>query len=120
MAILYEVLQGLPTVVAQAAAVEEVSFKEIDDDVTLTTDDPRIGHIDPSDDPLTVTLPEFPYKGYTFTGQNVTANTNSITLDGNGKNINGNPDITFSGAYAGRTVQYDEVLDAYIVIRSVG
>jgi len=118
MATPYEVKQFVAGDVWTFAGLEECSFKDVDGDITLSTQDPRIAHVDPSAANLTIILGT-PYKGYTFTAQNVTSSLNTITIHGGGKNINGNPDLTFSGAYAGRTVQYSDTLDAYVLIRSV-
>lgn len=122
MATLYEVLQGLPTVYAQGGAFEETAFNTITADVELTTADQRITLVDPAAGPITVTLPEVPYDGYSQDVRNVTALATAITIDGNGVNIDGNPTVAMAKAYGRIKVQYVPATGAaaaqYLILES--
>jgi len=106
MATIYEVLNGLPAEYVKGGAFEETAFNQITADADLTTDDQRITLVDPTAGPVTVTLPDVPYAGYSQDVRNVTALTTAITIDGNGVNIDGNPTVAFAKAYGRIKVQY--------------
>jgi hypothetical protein len=106
MATIYEVLNGLPAEYAKGGAFEETAFKQITADADLTTDDQRITLVDPTAGPVTVTLPEFAYDGYSQDVRNVTALTTAITINSNSVNIDGNPTVAFAKAYGRIKVQY--------------
>lgn len=91
---------------AQAGAMEEIAFKDVDSDVSVTLADPRQSLVDPSAGPVTVTLPEDPYPGYCQDVREVKGLATLITLNGNGFNIDGNPTIAFAAAYGRRKVQF--------------
>lgn len=126
MATLYEVLDGLPTVYAQAGAMEQTAFKDVAADVTLTDQDQRQVHVDDTAGPITVTAPDSSsvYPGYTLEVRKITALGNLITISGNGINIDGAPSIAFNAAYGVRQIQYIPASNSapaqYIVIKKVG
>lgn len=113
MATPQEVKVYLQADVLSVAGLEEVGFLDISSDVTLTTGGPsaaysnRVGLVDPSGGVVTITLPEAVYAGYRFRATNVSSSANQIVLNGNGKNINGNPTASFSKAYGTMIVEYN-------------
>lgn len=123
MATTEEVLISLPGRVVAVSGLEEVGTQSITADTTLTTGGPsaatsnRVGYVDPSGGAVVITLPDSVYAGYRFRATNVTSSANAITLNGNGKNINGNPTASFSRAYGSLVVEYTG--SAYVIIGEV-
>ncbi len=123
MATPYELKNYLQADTLAVAGLEEVGGQSISASVTLTTGGPsaansnRVGYVDPSGGVITITLPEAVYTGYRFRATNKTSSANTITLDGNGKNINGNPTASFSRAYGSMIVEYTG--SAYVIIGEV-
>lgn len=73
---------------------------------TLTYAD-DITYVDPTAGNITITLPASPIAGQDFSFWRTVAGANTITIDGNGKNING------AGTYTGMVAQYSKVRIIY-------
>ena len=67
----------------------------------------RLIQLDASGAPFTLTLPAEPYVGMTFYLSEIAGSVNLVTVDGNGKNINGGPSLLMNGAYRQRWVRYN-------------
>ena len=67
----------------------------------------RLIQLDASGAPFTLTLPAEPYVGTTFYLSEIAGSVNLVTVDGNGKNINGNPTMLMNGAYRQRHIRYN-------------
>jgi hypothetical protein len=67
---------------------------------------------------FSVFLPATPVHGQTFVIKKIDATVaNALTLDGNGKNIDGAATIAITAQWAGYTVQYDTTSTAWYIIK---
>lgn len=67
----------------------------------------RLIQLDASGGAFTLTLPPTPYTGMTFYLSEIAGSVNLVTVDGNGRNINGNPTMLMNGAYRQRWARYN-------------
>lgn len=125
MPTIHEFIQQAAAFVVPTNAVEQVGFVDIAADTTLTTDTNRIGSVDPTAGPFTITLPDVNnvYAGYEVELRNVTGLTTAITISGNGININGSASLVLNTARWVRRIQYIPASGVaaaqYIVIKAV-
>lgn len=88
--------------------LELIGANSITSSTTLTSDGPgRFLYLDATAGAFTLTLPADPYEGMCFYLSENAGLTTAITVDGNGKNINGSSTITMNAAYRQRVVRYN-------------
>lgn len=104
-----EARQYARVVTWQSPGFEIVGGQTVTSATTLTSDSGRLIQLDASGAPFTLTLPALPYVGMTFYLSEVAGSVNLVTVDGNGKNINGGPSLSMNGAYRQRWVRYNGV-----------
>ena len=70
---------------------------------------------------FTITLPASPYDGMTFHFSEVKGSSNALTVDGNGKNINGASTLSMAVAYQQRQIRYSSAMGVgqWIVIGGI-
>lgn len=70
---------------------------------------------------FTITLPASPYDGMTFHFSEVKGSSNALTVDGNGKNINGASTLSMAVAYQQRKIRYSSAtgVGQWIVIGGI-
>lgn len=93
----------------QSPGFEIVGGLTITSASTLGYGSGRLIQLDASGAPFTLTFPPLPYVGMTFLLSEIAGSVNLVTVDGNGKNINGNPTMLMNGAYRQRWVRYNGV-----------
>lgn len=102
----------------QFAGVEHIGAKATSANVTLTDGDGRFIYLDATAGAYTVTLPAAPYEGQTYyVSENANLAT-AVTIDGNGKNINGAASLTMNAAFRQRVLRYNGT--QWIVIGGIG
>ena len=96
---------------------EGTSSSIVTSNTTLSSSN-DIVYVDNSGSTVTITLPVSPIgnKGYTIKDIGGNANVNAITIDGNGKLIDGNSSIIIESDYAGFNLDYNATKDAWYVI----
>jgi|JI9StandDraft_1071089.scaffolds.fasta_scaffold04260_4 hypothetical protein len=104
-----EARQYARVVTWQSPGFEIVGGQTCTSATTLTSDSGRLIQLDASGAPFTLTFPPLPYVGMTFLLSEIAGSVNFVTVDGNGKNINGNPTMLMNGAYRQRHVRYNGV-----------
>ena len=102
-----EARQYARVVTWQSPGFEIVGGQTITSTTTLTSDSGRLIQLDASGAPFTLTFPPLPYVGMTFCLSEIAGSVNLVTVDGNGRNINGNPTMLMNGAYRQRWVRYN-------------
>lgn len=75
--------------------------------VTLASNSVRFNRLDSSGGAFTITLPAVPYPGMTFMFSEDANSGNAVTIDGNGKNINGAATLSMATGYKQRTIRYN-------------
>lgn len=69
---------------------------------------------------FTITLPASPYDGMTFHFSEVKGiSSNGVTVDGNGKNINGASTLSMAVAFRQRKIRYSSGVGQWIVIGGI-
>lgn len=98
----------------------ETSNKIVTGSTTLTNSDHTV-FVDSSGSTLTVTLVAAPKDGLVYTIKDATGNasTNPITIDGNGKTIDGQTSITINIDYYGFELTYSATLDAWLITNTI-
>lgn len=89
------------------AGFEYLADKTLTADTTLTDNDPRLCLLDASGGIFTAFLPASPYRGQTRGFSENVGDATAVTIDGNGKNIDGNPTYTMNVAYRTRWFRYN-------------
>ena len=85
---------------------EQPTHKDCTADVTLTQHSPGMLHLDATAGVFTVYLPAEVYEGLRFDFSEVAGLATAVTIDGNGKNINGVASLVMNAPYRQRTVRY--------------
>lgn len=75
--------------------------------VTLASNSVRFNRLDASGGAFTITLPAVPYDSMTFTFSEDANSGNAVTIDGNGKTINGAATLSMATGYKQRTIRYN-------------
>ena len=72
--------------------------------------------------PITLTAPSSPVDGQVFKIKDAsgTAETNNITINGNGKNIDGSSTVMINTNRGGIEMVYDQILDFWLVMNFIG
>ncbi len=104
-----EARQYARVVTWQSPGFEIVGGQTVTSATTLTSDSGRLIQLDASGAPFTLTFPPLPYVGMTFILSEIAGSVNLVTVDGNGKSINGGPSLLMNGAYRQRWVRYNGV-----------
>ena len=102
-----EARQYARVVTWQSPGFEIVGGQTVTSATSLTSDSGRLIQLDASGGAFTLTLPALPYVGMTFILSEIAGSVNLVTVDGNGRNINGNPTMLMNGAYRQRWVRYN-------------
>ena len=74
---------------------------------TLTVSSAECVPFDASGGAFTIYLPATPYKNLQFHFSENAGSATALTVDGNGKNINGAATLTMNGAYRQRVLRYN-------------
>jgi len=82
--------------------------------------DPRRQRLDATAGAFTLTMPANSSDGDLWLLEEVAGLATAITIDGNGKNINGAATLTFNQPYRVRWLQWDATLDGWIIVASNG
>lgn len=82
--------------------------------------DPRRQRLDATLGIFTLTMPATPADGEVWMFYEVAGLATAITIDGNGRNINGAGTFTFNVAYRARAFIYDSTADAWFIFWSNG
>lgn len=90
-----------------AAGYEVLDSKDLTASATLTTDDSREVLADSTAGVMTVTLPVAPYEGLEIRITLSSASVNAVTVDGNGKNVNGAASYVMNTPRMSRTFRYN-------------
>lgn len=102
-----EARQYARVVTWQSPGFEIVGGQTVTSATSLTSDSGRLIQLDASGGAFTLTLPALPYVGMTFILSEIAGSVNLVTVDGNGKSINGGPSLSMNGAYRQRWVRYN-------------
>lgn len=114
----YEIREFGRGLVWPAVGFEVIGAITLTAAVTLSFESPRLLELDATAGIFTVTLPAAPYEGLTFQLSERAGLTTAVTIDGNGKNINGASTLTLSAAYRQRTLRYNGA--QWIVVAGIG
>lgn len=87
---------------------------------TLTENDQRLVRVNATGGAFTVTLPEHPAPGDTFTFKECAGSANAVTLDGNGTLIEGSASLLLNVPWRARTLRYSEPSDQWEIIGGIG
>ena len=98
--------------------VELVGDDTVTSAATLTATSPRLLRLDATGGAFQITLPAAPYEAMTFLFSEDVGSTNAVTLDGNGKTINGSATLVMNAAYRQRMLRYNGT--QWIVIGGIG
>lgn len=94
--------------VFKPSGIEYVGAQTITSATTLTNTSPRFNELDSSGGvSFVVFLPAAPYESQTFSFSESAGSATTVTIDGNGKNINGSASLAMSTAYKQRTLRYN-------------
>lgn len=89
------------------AGFEHLTSKTVTAETTLTANDSRLVTFDASGGIFPTHLPATPYEGMMFIFSENVGSATAMTVDGNGKNIDGNPDATLNVPYRSRWYRYN-------------
>lgn len=87
---------------------------------TLSDNSQRLVRLNASGGAFTVSLPARPAPGDTFTLKECAGSANAVTLDGNGKLIEGSATLLLNVPYRCRVLRYSEPGDQWEVIGGIG
>lgn len=91
-----------------AAGYEVIAQESLTSDTTFNyNDDSRTVLLDASGGVFTVTLPLNPYTGFEVRLVEIANSGNAVTVDGNGKDINGAATLTMNTPRMSRTLRYN-------------
>jgi hypothetical protein len=87
--------------------------------VTLTNSHSELVQFDASGGAFTIFLPASPYDGQTYHLSEIAGNATALTVDGNGKTINGAATLTMNAAFRQRKLRYSALAAQWIVIGGI-
>lgn len=102
------------------AGVRASSSRTLTTTTTLTYFDPETINLDPSAGGFTVTLPATPDTGHSFKFVEIANSANLVTIDGNGKNINGAANMGMNVARRARRIEYNTTSGEWNITGGIG
>ena len=107
MATAYEAREHLRNKRWSFAGVQRLGAKSVSANATLTIDDAEMVYFDASGSAFTVLLPASPFEGLCYWLSENAGSANNVSIDGNGKNINGIAAFAMAAAFQQRRIRYN-------------